>query len=58
VDLVEYTLRALRTQLARSKIADILERHGIEPAPERVRKTTWNEFVTQHWELIVAADFW
>jgi hypothetical protein len=43
--------------LARSTIAEILERHGIEPAPERSRKTTWNEFLTRHWELIVAADF-
>ena len=23
----------------------------------RERKTTWKEFLTQHWELIVAADF-
>jgi hypothetical protein len=43
--------------LARSTIADILARHDIEPAPERNRKTTWKEFLTQHWELIVAADF-
>jgi transposase InsO family protein len=41
----------------RSTIAEILERHGIEPAPERSRKTTWKEFLTRHWELIVAADF-
>ncbi len=38
-------------------IAAILQRHGIEPAPERNRKTTWKEFLTRHWELIVAADF-
>jgi putative transposase len=44
-------------KLARSTIADILERHGIEPAPERGCKTTWKEFLTQHWDLIVAADF-
>ena len=43
--------------VARSTIAEILKRHGIEPAPERSRKTTWKEFLTRHWELIVAADF-
>src|SRR3954470_2799362 len=43
--------------LARSTIADILRRHGIEPAPQRGRKANWKEFLTQHWELIVAADF-
>jgi putative transposase len=44
-------------KIARSTIADILKRHGIEPAPERSRKTTWKEFLARHWELIVAADF-
>ena len=44
-------------EVARSTIAEILERRGIEPAPERNRKTTWKEFLTRHWELIVAADF-
>jgi hypothetical protein len=33
------------------------ERHGIQPAPERSRTTTWKEFLTQHWHLIVAGDF-
>ena len=34
-----------------------MERHGIEPAPERSRKTTWKEFLSRHWDLIVATDF-
>ena len=42
---------------APSTIADILRRNGIEPAPERSRKTSWKEFLAQHWDLIVAADF-
>src|SRR5215469_2849815 len=28
------------------------ERHGMEPAPERSRKTTWKEFLCRHWEMI------
>src|SRR2546426_4766452 len=43
--------------VARTTIADILKRHGIEPAPERSRKTTWKEFLARHWEQIVATDF-
>jgi hypothetical protein len=43
--------------VARSTIAGILQRHGIEPAPERKKQTSWKEFLTRHWELIVAADF-
>ena len=43
--------------IARGTIANILKKHGIEPAPERLQKTTWKEFLTQHWEVLVAADF-
>ena len=54
---IEGALSNLGHELARSTIAQILERHGLEPAPERVRKTTWKEFLSRHWELIVATDF-
>jgi putative transposase len=54
---IQGALSNLGHELARSTIAEILERHGIEPAPERSRKTTWKEFLSRHWELIVAADF-
>jgi putative transposase len=50
-------LSHLGHKIARSTIADILKRHGMEPAPDRSRKTTWKEFLVRHWELIVAADF-
>jgi transposase InsO family protein len=54
---IQGALSNLGHAVGRTTIADILHRHGIEPAPERSRKTTWKEFLTQHWELIVAADF-
>src|SRR6266852_6553570 len=54
---IQGALSNLGHQIARSTIAEMLERHGIEPAPERSRKTTWKEFLSRHWELIVAADF-
>src|SRR5580658_9851892 len=50
-------LSNLGHELARSTIATILKRNGIEPSPERARKTTWKEFLARHWEPIVAADF-
>jgi putative transposase len=37
--------------------ANILQQHGIEPAPERSRKTTWKEFLNRHWNQIIASDF-
>jgi transposase InsO family protein len=54
---IQGALSNLGYEIARSTIADILKRRGIEPAPERSGKTTWKEFLTRHWELIVAADF-
>jgi len=54
---IQDALSNLGHEIARSTIAEILERHGIEPAPERSRKTTWKEFLSRHWDLIVAADF-
>jgi transposase InsO family protein len=50
-------LKNLGHRVSRGTVANILERNGIEPAPERKRKTTWKEFLTQHWDSIVAADF-
>ena len=50
-------LSNLGREIARSTIAEILSRHGIETAPERGRKTTWKEFLRRHGELIVATDF-
>jgi putative transposase len=54
---IQGALSNLGHELARSTIAQILERHGIEPAPERSRKTTWKEFLNRHGELIMATDF-
>jgi putative transposase len=54
---IQGALSNLGHNIARSTIAAILKRHGMEPAPERSRKTTWKEFLSRHWELLVAADF-
>jgi putative transposase len=54
---IQGALSNLGQHLARGTIASILKQHGIDPSPERLRKTTWKEFLAQHWELIVAADF-
>jgi transposase InsO family protein len=43
--------------VARTTIANSLKRHGIEPVPERSLKTTSKEFLTRHWDQIVATDF-
>jgi putative transposase len=54
---IQGALANLGHVLAHNTIAKILKQHGIEPAPERSRKTTWKEFLNRHWEMIVASDF-
>src|ERR1700687_3557429 len=44
---IQGALSNLGHQLARSTIAEILKRHGMEPAPERSRKKTWKEVLTR-----------
>ena len=38
-------------------VGNVLERHGIPPAPERKRSTTWKEFIRAHADLLAATDF-
>jgi transposase InsO family protein len=54
---IQGALANLGHEIARGTIANILKEHGLEPAPERERKTTWKEFLSRHREVTVAADF-
>jgi transposase InsO family protein len=54
---IQGALANLDHRVARGTIANILREHGLEPAPERVKKTTWTEFLKTHWDLLAAADF-
>jgi putative transposase len=38
-------------------VGNILKRHGIPPAPERKKHTTWKEFIGTHLDVLVATDF-
>jgi putative transposase len=50
-------LANLHHRVARGTIANILRRHGLAPAPEREKRTTWQEFLRAHWDVLAAADF-
>jgi hypothetical protein len=54
---IQGALSNLGHLLAFKTIANILKEHGIEPAPERSRKTTWKDSSPRHWEQILASDF-
>jgi len=38
-------------------VGNVLKRHGIAPAPERQKTTTWKEFIRTHLDVLVATDF-
>jgi putative transposase len=44
-------------ELAGTTIRSILKEHGIDPAPERSKRTTWEAFLRAHWPAIAACDF-
>ncbi|MBI9060314.1 MAG: transposase [Labilibaculum sp.] len=50
-------LKYLGYTASRPTIAKILKKHGIEPSPERKKKTTWNEFIKRQWHSLAAIDF-
>src|SRR5467141_4349646 len=54
---IQGALANLDHEVSRGTIATILREHGLEPAPERVRKTTWAEFLKTHWDVLAATDF-
>src|SRR6516225_4025260 len=41
---IQGALAHLGHEVAHGTIANLLKEHGLEPAPERERKTTWKEF--------------
>ena len=50
-------LSNLGHEVGRNTVKRILAMHGIEPAPERVKRTPWKTFLKAHWDAIAAADF-
>jgi transposase InsO family protein len=44
-------------KVGRGTISNILKEHGIDPAPERDKHTSWSTFLKAHWECLVATDF-
>jgi hypothetical protein len=44
-------------RVARTTVANILKAHGIEPAPQRGKRTSWHTFLKAHWNNLAAADF-
>jgi len=44
-------------EIGRNTIKRMLIANGIDPAPERRRRMSWETFLKSHWSLIAATDF-
>ena len=56
-DRIQGALASLGHEISDQTVGNILKAHGIEPAPERKRQTTWKTFLKAHWDVLDAIDF-
>ncbi len=56
-DRIEGEIRKLGYRLSPTTVRNILKANGIEPSPERRKRTTWRQFLSAHWDCLTAADF-
>jgi len=54
---IQGALSNLNHRVGRGTIANVLKRSGIEPSPERGKRTQWSTFLKAHWRVLSAADF-
>ncbi len=56
-DRIQGALKHVGYSLSDKTVGNILKRHGLQPAPERQKTTTWKAFVRAHMDVLVATDF-
>jgi hypothetical protein len=56
-DRISGALANLGHKVSDQTVGNILKRHGIPPAPEREKKTTWKEFIRSHMDVLAVTDF-
>ncbi len=56
-DRIAGAMTNLGYTLSDQTVGNILQRHGIPPAPERKRMTTWSDFIRAHMSVLAGTDF-
>ena len=56
-DRIVGALANLGHEVCDQTVGNVLRRHGLPPAPERKRTTTWAEFIRTHLALLAGTDF-
>jgi len=54
---IQGALQNVGHRVCRTTISNIFKENGIDPAPERGKRTTWSQFLKAHWNVLAAADF-
>jgi putative transposase len=56
-DRIVGALANLGFEVSDQTVGNVLQRHGLPPAPERKRTTTWQAFIRTHLALLAGTDF-
>src|ERR1700730_12223029 len=56
-DRIAGALANLGYKVCDQTVGNVLQRHGLPPAPERKRTTTWPAFIRTHLALLAGTDF-
>jgi putative transposase len=56
-DRIAGALANLGHKVCDQTVGNVLQRHGVPPAPERKRTTTWQVFIRTHLALLAGSDF-
>ena len=56
-DRIVGALANLGFEVSDQTVGNVLRRHGVSPAPERKRTTTWQAFIRTHLALLAGTDF-
>ena len=56
-DRIAGAMANLGYRLSDQTVGDILQRHGVPPAQERQRTTTWADFIRAHLSVLAGTDF-
>jgi len=56
-DRISGALKNLGHRVSDATVANVLKRHGLPPAGDRKKETTWTEFINSHMDVLVATDF-
>lgn len=56
-DRISGALENLGHRVSDATVANVLKRHGLPPANDRKKETTWTEFIDSHMDVLVATDF-